>query len=216
MGNYNTECLPALKQCAEFGINTDCQGADSTCYAYIEGPISQASNFNAYDVRAPYGDPNPPNTYVNYLQDPNVMKAIGAQSNYQACPQDTFVLFSSTGDSRCYPQSLHVCALLMNVDPRSFTPTLSSVVQSGINVILWAGDADWICNWIGVQRVADQVDYSGQPAFRTEELSPYTVNGVAKGMYKTVDNFTFLKVFNAGHEVPFYRKSSSQSWGGRI
>ena len=29
---------------------------------------------------------------------------------------------------------------------RDFLPTLSRVVQSGIRVLIWAGDADYICH----------------------------------------------------------------------
>lgn len=92
------------------------------------------------------------------------------------------------------------------VDPRSFLSTLSDVVKSGINVILWAGDADWICNWLGGYGVANAVDYPGHTQFRSKALAPYTVNGTEKGQFKTVGNFQFLKVYGAGHEVPYYRK----------
>lgn len=91
-------------------------------------------------------------------------------------------------------------------DPRSFLSTLSSVVQSGINVLVWAGDADWICNWLGNYEVANAVDFSGHAQFSAMDLVPYTVNGVEKGQFKTVDNFSFLRVYEAGHEVPYYRE----------
>lgn len=96
------------------------------------------------------------------------------------------------------------------VDPRSFLSTLSSVVQSGIHVLVWAGDADWICNWLGNYRVANAVNFSGQAQFSAKALAPYTVNGTAKGMFKNVDNFSFLQVYGAGHEVPYYREYLSK------
>lgn len=82
------------------------------------------------------------------------------------------------------------------------------MVQTGINVLLWAGDADWICNWIGGFGVANAVEFAGQTAFQNKTLQPYKVNGTEKGTFKTVGNFTFLRVYEAGHEVPYYRKSS--------
>jgi carboxypeptidase C (cathepsin A) len=95
-----------------------------------------------------------------------------------------------------------------DVEMRTFLPTLSAVVQSGINVIVWAGDTDWICNWLASYEVANAVKYSGQAKFKAKALAPYTVNGVEKGVFKNVDNFSFLKVYGAGHEVPYYRESS--------
>jgi carboxypeptidase D len=80
------------------------------------------------------------------------------------------------------------------------------VVKSGINVLVWAGDADWICNWLGNYEVANAVDFSGHAEFSAKDLAPYTVKGAEKGQFKTVNNFSFLKVYGAGHEVPFYRE----------
>jgi hypothetical protein len=37
-------------------------------------------------------------------------------------------------------------------------------------------------------------------------VSSYTVNGAAGGTFKTVGNLSWLRVFGAGHEVPYYRE----------
>lgn len=94
-------------------------------------------------------------------------------------------------------------------DARNFLPTLSTVVQSGIRVVLWAGDADWICNWFGGLSSANAVTYSGTSAFQSAPLAPYTVQGTQGGTFKTVDNLSFLRVFGAGHEVPYYQPALS-------
>lgn len=78
-------------------------------------------------------------------------------------------------------------------------------MQSGIRVVLWAGDADWICNWFGGLASANAVAYAGQSAFAAAPLAPYTVNGTQAGTFKAVDNLSFLRVFGAGHEVPYYQ-----------
>lgn len=87
---------------------------------------------------------------------------------------------------------------LTQIDPRSFLDELSEVVSAGVNTLIWAGDADWICNWYGVQDVVNQVTYSGQTAFRAKTLAPYTVNGKEGGQFKTQDNLSFLRVYDAG------------------
>lgn len=92
------------------------------------------------------------------------------------------------------------------LDPRSFLPALSEVVQSGISVLVWAGDADWICNWLGNHAAANAVKFDGHDEFKGKPLKPYTVDGKERGTFKTVDNFSFLRVYEAGHEVPYYRK----------
>jgi len=32
----------------------------------------------------------------------------------------------------------------------------------------------------------------------------YTVNGTAGGLFKTLDNLSWIQVYGAGHEVPYY------------
>ena len=96
---YNTDCVPALKQCsATTGADAACVNADNVCYGEIEGPLTQAADFDVYDIRAPSADPNPPSTYVSYLQSPAVAKAIGAKAKYQECPNAPYNKFSQTGD----------------------------------------------------------------------------------------------------------------------
>lgn len=65
----------------------------------------------------------------------------------------------------------------------------------------FAGDADWICNWVGNKRMAETIPYPGQAAFKTKNLANYSVNGLVSGTTKTEGNLTFLRVFGAAHQV---------------
>lgn len=94
-------------------------------------------------------------------------------------------------------------------DSRSFLPQLSSVVQSGIQVVVWAGDADWLCNWFGNLAASNAVTYAGSAAFNAASLTSYTVGGAAAGTFKTVKNLSFLRVFAAGHELPYYQPAAA-------
>ena len=187
INTYNSKCAPALAKCKSSGSNTDCVNSDNACYNAIEGPLSQSGDFDVYDIRAPSNDPNPPETYATYLTNSAVTKAIGAQSTYQECANAPGQKFANTGDNS-----------------RSFLSQLSDVVKSGVTTVVWAGDADWICNWFGGLAAANAVSWSGQSAFANAALAPYTVAGQQGGTFKVVNNFSFLRVFGAGHEVPFY------------
>lgn len=91
-------------------------------------------------------------------------------------------------------------------DSRSFIPQLSNVVNAGVNTLVWAGDADWECNWVGNLASIDTVSYPGQKNFTEAALKPYKLNGVAAGEFKVSGNMAFLKVYQAGHEIPYYGK----------
>ncbi|TAQ91182.1 hypothetical protein B7494_g565 [Chlorociboria aeruginascens] len=190
---YTRSCLPLLEECTSTtGSNSACENADDTCYDDIEGPLSEVGNFDVYDIREPSNDPYPPETYVTYLQSSSVMSAIGAKATYSECPDAPYEKFENTGD-----------------DARSFLSALSTVVQSGITVLIWAGDADWICNWFGGLASANAVTYSGSTAFNAAPVKNYTVSGVSSGTFKTVDNLSWLRVFGSGHEVPYYQPATA-------
>ena len=60
---------------------------------------------------------------------------------------------------------------------------------------------------MGVLAVANTISYSQTSAFNSAALKAYTVNGVNKGEFKVAGNLNYLRVYEAGHEVPYYRKS---------
>lgn len=71
---------------------------------------------------------------------------------------------------------------------------LSKVVQSGVRTVVWAGDADFNCNWFGNLAAANAVNYTGTSEFNAATLKSYTVAGSAAGTFKTVDNLSFVSV----------------------
>lgn len=78
-------------------------------------------------------------------------------------------------------------------------------MRSGVTTIIWAGDADYICNWFGNLDAVNALDWPKASDFKDLEVKNYTVNGTVGGTYKTLDNLSWLRVFGAGHEVMFYR-----------
>ncbi|KAH7364745.1 Alpha/Beta hydrolase protein [Rhexocercosporidium sp. MPI-PUGE-AT-0058] len=191
LDSYETYCLPLLKRCGEVtGTNEACENAYHICYNTLEFSMSSVADMDVYDVRKGFNNPFPPKTYVTYLRRPEVVRAIGASDKFPftECSDSMFGKFTKTGDNA-----------------RSFLPTLSRVVQSGITTLIWAGDADWICNWYGGLESADAVVYDGAGDFRKKEVSTYYVDGVPAGTFKSVGNLSWMRVFEAGHHVPYYQ-----------
>ena len=135
MNAYTSQCAPAIQQCQSSGSNSDCSNAVNTCYNGIEGPLSADTanggvasyDFDVYDIREPSNDPYPPSTYQTWLQTASVMKAIGAKVKYTECANGPYNAFATTGDNA-----------------RPFLSQLSDIVKSGVQTVVWAGDADWI------------------------------------------------------------------------
>ncbi|KAI0881425.1 putative carboxypeptidase S1 [Annulohypoxylon maeteangense] len=194
LDKYNTTVKPALDLCHTSGTNANCFAAYTSYSNTIEFPILavfREKSSNGYylgDIREPYS--RPPSTHVEYLQRSDIQRAIGAKANYT--DQAGEIGFYYSGD-----------------DARSFIPQLSDIVQAGIKVLIWTGDADYVSNWYGTLDVAHAVEWSGKDEFATKTLEPYTLNGVEKGTFKSVDNFTFMRIYEAGHNVPFYQPEAS-------
>ncbi len=69
-----------------------------------------------------------------------------------------------------------------------------------IPVLIYAGDADFICNWLGNQAWTEALQWPGQKGFKSAKVEDIKLdNGDKYGKIKSSGNFAFLQVFKAGH-----------------
>ena len=69
--------------------------------------------------------------------------------------------------------------------------------------MLYAGDVDYICNWLGNKKWALDLEWDGKTEFVQAEDKPWMLsNGENMGRIRSHENFKFLQVYNAGHMVP--------------
>lgn len=59
---------------------------------------------------------------------------------------------------------------------------------------------------MGNLEVADMVSHAKADEFKNATMNSYTVGGKQYGEFKTAGSLSWLRVFDAGHEVPFYRR----------
>jgi carboxypeptidase D len=62
-----------------------------------------------------------------------------------------------------------------------------------------------VCDWFGGFASINAIQYAGSSTFRAKPVADYTVDGVPKGTFKSVDNLSWLRVFESGHEVPYFQ-----------
>lgn len=182
-------CLDQLYDCANTMDNGVCNEAFMIC-AIGESYLKETANRDEYDIRELSPDPFPPPFYSQYLNEPRVQSAIGSFVNYTMVSSVVFDLFEM------YNYPVHISA-----------SDITKLLAQGINIVMYHGDADYICNWIGGEAVANEI---GAPGFSTAgyvDLS--TSDGVVHGQVKQSGSFTFVRVYEAGHEVPFYQPLAS-------
>lgn len=73
-----------------------------------------------------------------------------------------------------------------------------------IPVLIYAGDADFICNWLGNLAWTEALEWPGQKAYKKAPLETLTTDlGGKSGNVKSSGNFTFVQIHAAGHMVPY-------------
>nr|GMD22683.1 serine carboxypeptidase-like [Ipomoea batatas] len=79
---------------------------------------------------------------------------------------------------------------------------IPSLLEDGINLLVYAGEYDLICNWLGNWRWVEALKWSGQGGFGAAPNVTFSVDGKENGIQKRYGPLTFLKVHDAGHMVP--------------
>lgn len=166
-----------------------CTEATNMCRDNVEGPYYNIGKRGVYDVRHPAKDPTPPQQFTKYLQNGTVQNALGVDLNYTMSNQEVYFAFQQTGD--------HVWP--------NFIDDLEAILSYPVRVSLIYGDADYICNWFGGQAISLAANHSHAAEFRKAGYTPLLVDGVEYGETREYGNFSFTRVYQAGHEVPFYQ-----------
>ncbi|EGG01943.1 carboxypeptidase S1 [Melampsora larici-populina 98AG31] len=179
-------CLDLVKNCYKTGKVEDCRAADQFCETQITNP--SIGNRNQYFFPNNASDTFPSISFMEYLARREVKNAIGAVSRYDVCPDAAFDKFRSTGDGT-----------------RTTIPALAKLLNQGLRTLIWAGDLDFICNWIGVYNSIEAMSWKFKKEFRDAQWKNLEIQGSVVGIYKTAGPLTFVRVFGAGHEVASYK-----------
>lgn len=182
-------CADMTEACQTTKRNDVCAAADNFCYGEVEYLYDKYLGRDEYDVRELTPDPFPYSYYEAYLNTPKVQHAIGAYVNFSSS-SDTVstAAFGSTGDDDRTQGSVADCKKL---------------VDQGIYMLQFNGDADYVCNWIGNEAVVDLIDAPGISTAGYTNIS--TSDLEVHGQVKQAANFAFARVYESGHEVPFYQ-----------
>ncbi|KAK1007076.1 hypothetical protein LTS01_002768 [Friedmanniomyces endolithicus] len=186
-------CLDQLNDCNDRKLDDVCSSADNFCYNNGESVYDTVTGRDEYDIRELAPDPFPYTNFVAYLNTPKVQKAIGAYTNFSYSVTNlgagtTSTAFGTTGDDA---RELGIIA------------AARKLLQQGVSILQYAGDADYNCNWLGGEAIASEINAPGWLSAGYQNLS--TPDGIVHGVVKQAGNFSFVRVYDAGHSVPFYK-----------
>ncbi|KAM0000889.1 putative carboxypeptidase C [Helianthus debilis subsp. tardiflorus] len=179
-------CEQAIEQCGATGSDM-CQPAYSFCQQIFEDILSLTDNVNYYDIRKKcdgslcYDFSN----LENFLSKSSVKKALGVPSSldYVSCSD---LVFRS----------------MLNDWMRNLEVEIPALLEDKIQLLVYAGEYDLICNWLGNSRWVHAMSWSDQKDFISASNVSFIVDGKEAGILKNHGPLTFIKVHNAGHMVP--------------
>ncbi|CAG8949402.1 hypothetical protein HYFRA_00005031 [Hymenoscyphus fraxineus] len=197
MDNALPRCQSLIQNCYDSESVWSCVPASIYCNNAMIGPY-QKTGQNVYDIRSKCEDSSnlcysALGWISEYLNKKEVQAELGVEvSSYDSCNFDINRNFLFQGD---WMQPFH---------------RLVPGILAELPVLIYAGDADYICNWLGNQAWTEALEWPGQKDFNKASIKDLELNGGHKyGKIKNSGNFTFMQIFGAGHMVPMDQPESS-------
>ncbi|XP_042506540.1 serine carboxypeptidase-like [Macadamia integrifolia] len=178
-------CEMAIKLCGIEG-KIACMTSYYVCTNIFNKIMAIAGNINYYDIRKQcegdlcYDFSN----MEKFLTQKSVKDALGV------------------GDIEFVSCSPTVYQAMVTDWMRNLEVGIPTLLEDGIKLMIYAGEDDLICNWLGNSRWVHAMEWSGQKEFVGAPTVPFVVDGEDKGLLKNYGPLTFLKVHEAGHMVP--------------
>merc|ERR1712107_220801 len=85
---------------------------------------------------------------------------------------------------------------------KNYHMLIPPMLAAGIDVLVYAGDQDFVCNWLGNEKWVQALDWDHNKEFNAAAKTPYKVSGKEVGELQSFANLHFLRVAQAGHMVP--------------
>lgn len=195
-------CQSLINSCYSSGSAWSCVPATIYCNNAMMGPY-QKTGLNVYDIRSKCEDSDnlcysAMGWISEFLNQQDVRDALGAEvDSYDSCNFDINRNFMFAGD---WMQPYH---------------QLVPKILEELPVLIYAGDVDFICNWLGNEAWTNELEWSGHKDFAKAELEDLTLasdsskKDKAYGKVKTSGNLTFMRIFQAGHMVPMDQPEAS-------
>merc|ERR1719399_2619783 len=85
---------------------------------------------------------------------------------------------------------------------KNYHVKLPDLLAGGVQGLIYAGDVDYICNWLGNKKWTLAMEWPHKADFNAAEDADYNVDGKKVGRIRSSNGFHFMQVYQAGHMVP--------------
>jgi len=195
-------CIAAIAACnaaqkegnltAEGG--SACLTATEVCNLGLVMPY-QAKRMNPYDMRLKCEHGRLCYDFDNvgvYLNKQDVQSQLGTSGKWGSCNMAVAEAFQFAGDW------MH-----------NFHNLIPDMLHDGLDVLIYAGDEDYICNWLGNKAWATKLQWDKTSEFQAASDKEWQVRGRTAARHRSAGNFHFMQVYEAGHMVPMDKPEES-------
>ena len=201
MDNALSRCQSLISSCYGSGSAWSCVPAALYCNNAFILPF-QRTGRNVYDVRVDCEGDNlcykEIEWITKWLNKDEVKSALGVEvSTYDSCNFDVNRDFMLQGD---WMKPMH------HLIPK---------ILEEIPVLIYAGDADFICNWLGNQAWTNALEWDGAKSFSKAKIEDLVIDDKPYGKVKSNGKLTFMQIYEAGHMTPFDKPKESSDFVNR-
>ncbi|KAF3911333.1 hypothetical protein ABW21_db0206496 [Orbilia brochopaga] len=193
MKNASLECEKKLLTAYNASVVGDRVSATLYCNQHLLDYFERNAKRTVYDIRlngtaSGLWDQEQMKTvpsfrFYKFLIEPTVREAIGAGNR-------TFNGMFNTQIFRDFVNSGDFA--------ESFAHLIPSILEK-IPVLLYNGDADYACNWLGTKAWSEALKWPGEQEYKASKMSTWSVSGKPAGEYKTARGLSFVRLFEIGH-----------------
>lgn len=180
-------CIAAIQLCNAAPNPITCLAASEGCNLLTQIPYRLTLK-NPYDMRIPCEHGNLCYDFdmvEKYLNTKSVKQELGVSGGWGSCNMAVNLLFQLAGD---WMQPFHTL--------------IPDMLHDGIQVLVYAGDVDYICNWLGNKAWTKALEWEKKDDFNSAPDSEWQVDGKTVARLRSAANFHFMQVYEAGHMVP--------------
>jgi carboxypeptidase C (cathepsin A) len=182
-------CEYLMSACHAYPDPLICRASTEYCVEELEMPYVE-SGLNYYDISKPcdgYLCYPIMNSITKFLRTEKVREAFGVDKRapkFEGCSNKVGREFDKVND--------------FLIDTRPF---VAALLHSGIRVLIYVGTYDWICNFVGNERVFGSLEWKGLPDFRYQQENNKQV--WSGGLWWESGLLRYARVNGAGHMVPW-------------
>lgn len=188
MVSLQPTCVERTQRCwAETGSAKaeSCAVAQEVCSEIPN--VYGETGLNNYDIRKPcIGSLCYPMDYtLSFFDRPEVKAALGVHPgvHWEPCSAAVHVLFTTDWQS-------------------NFDYMIPVLLDAGVRVMIYAGDMDFICNFVGNLNWVKSLAWPGQQEFITAPENEFKVGERWAGTERRAGLLSFVRIYAAGHMVP--------------